>query len=85
MANFITSFNNLKLLLFVVMFVYMVCFVVVPGFVDMNLIVFGCPEKLCLLFEVLAGHSVTSHHIKQLFGIMRPFANKTMVSAASKC
>ena len=54
MADFITcSFNNLiKLLLFVVMFVYMVCFVVVPGFVDMNLIVFVVQRSCvcCLRF-----------------------------------
>ena len=36
-------------------------------------------DKLCHLFESLAGHSIMPNDVKQLFSIMRPFEEGELV------
>ena len=40
-------------------------------------------DKLCHLFESLAGHSIMPNDVKQLFSIMRPFEEGELVGGGA--
>ena len=41
-------------------------------------------DKLCHLFESLAGHSIMPNDVKQLFSIMRPFEEGVLVGGGTR-